>query len=183
VRRCIVLHWLWRIGRWADDVGLMMRGLARAAGAGLLGLAVAGCGTVYKDMEGGRGVQALQMAADVWRIEARGNAYTDANIVKDYMLLKAAETAKQNGGSHFIIVEQADASAKSSTITPGARQSVVAGNTRRSVYMPSTISRQMLPGQDAYIRVIKIADGEAAPPEAKSADEIIKYIGGRIPRG
>jgi hypothetical protein len=162
-----------------------MQGQARAACAGLLGLAIAiaGCGTGYKDMEGGRGVQALQMAADVWRIEARGNAYTDANIVKDYMLLKAAETAKQNGGSHFIIVEQADASTKSSTITPGARQSVVTGNTRRSVYTPSTVSRQMLPGQDAYIRVIKVPDGDVAPPEAKSADEIIKYIGGRIPRG
>jgi hypothetical protein len=134
-------------------------------------------------MDSGRGVQALQMSADTWRIEARGNGYTGANIVKDWMLLKAAETTKQQGGTHFVVVEQSDASTKSTTITPGARQSTLVGATRTSVYTPTVINRQMLPGQDAYIRVIKVAAGEAAPPDAKSADEIIKYIGGRIPRG
>jgi hypothetical protein len=146
-------------------------------------LVLLGCSTSYREMESGRGVQALQMSADTWRIEARGNAYTNANLVKDYMLLKAAETTKQQGGSHFIIVEQADASTKSSTITPGARQSTLVGATRYSTYTPATISRQMLPGQDAYIRVITATGSEPLPPEAKSADEIIKYIGGRIPRG
>jgi hypothetical protein len=97
--------------------------------------------------------------------------------------LKAAETTKQQGGTHFIIVEQTDASTKSSTITPGARQSTLVGATRTSVYTPAVINRQIQPGQDAYIRVIKLAPNEVAPVEAKSADEIIKYIGGRIPRG
>jgi hypothetical protein len=145
--------------------------------------ALSGCGSSYKEMESGRGVQALQMSADTWRIEARGNGYTGGNIVKDWMLLKAAETTKQQGGTHFIIVEQSDASTKSSTITPGARQSTLVGATRTSVYTPAVINRQMQPGQDAYIRVIKVAAGEAAPADAKSAEEIIKYIGGRIPRG
>jgi hypothetical protein len=146
-------------------------------------VALMGCGTSYREMDQGRGVQALRMSADTWRIEARGNAYTNANLVKDYMLLKAAETTKQQGGSHFIIVEQADASTKSSSITPGARQTTLVGATRYSTYTPATISRQMLPGQDAYIRVITVSGGQDVPPEAKSADEIIKYIGGRIPRG
>jgi hypothetical protein len=145
--------------------------------------ALGGCSTSYREMDAGRGVQALQMAADTWRIEARGNGYTNANIVKDWMLLKAAETTKQQGGSHFIIVEQADATTKSSTITPGARQSTLVGGTRHSTYTPAVINRQMNPGQDAYIRVIKVAADQAAPADAKSADEIIKYIGGRIPRG
>ena len=117
------------------------------------------------------------------RIESRGNGYTGGNIIKDWMLLKAAETTKQQGGTHFIIVEQSDASTKSTTITPGARQSTLVGATRTSTYTPAVINRQMLPGQDAYIRVIKIGVGEAAPADAKSADEIIKYIGARIPRG
>jgi hypothetical protein len=145
--------------------------------------ALGGCSSSYREMDSGRGVQALQMSADTWRIEARGNGYTGANIVKDWMLLKAAETTKQQGGTHFVVVEQSDASTKSTTITPGARQSTQVGATRTSVYTPTVINRQMLPGQDAYIRVIKVAAGEAAPPDAKSADEIIKYIGGRIPRG
>ena len=145
-------------------------------------LALGGCGTSYREMEAGRGVQSLRMSADTWRIEARGNAYTSPNIVKDYMLLKAAETTKQQGGSHFVIIEQADASTKSTTITPGARQSSMVGGTRYSAYTPATINRQMNPGQDAYIRIVNVAAGQPAPVDAKSADEIIKYIGGRIPR-
>jgi hypothetical protein len=152
-------------------------------GAFVLVTSFSGCGSSYKEMDAGRGVQALQMSADTWRIETRGNGYTGANIVKDWMLLKAAETTKQQGGTHFIIVEQSDASTKSSTITPGARQSTLVGATRTSVYTPAVINRQMNPGQDAYIRVIKVTAGDTAPADAKSADEIIKYIGGRIPRG
>ena len=148
-----------------------------------VGLPLGGCGTTYREMESGRGVQALQMSADTWRIEARGNGYTNANIVKDWMLLKAAETTKQAGGSHFVIVEQADASSKSTMITPGARQTTQRGATQTSTYTPAVVSRQLNPGQDAYIRVIKVAADQPAPADAKSADEIIKFIGGRTPRG
>jgi hypothetical protein len=172
-----------RSGAWMRCKFKGLRAVLVAVLTSALAVGVSGCGTTYREMEGGRGVQALQMSADTWRIEARGNGYNGANIVKDWMLLKAAETTKQQGGTHFIIVEQADASTKSSTITPGARQTTLVGATRTSIYTPAVINRQMLPGQDAYIRVIKIAAGEAAPADAKSADEIIKYIGGRIPRG
>ena len=146
-------------------------------------LALAGCSTTYREMEQGRGVQALQMSPDTWRIEARGNGYTNTNIVKDWMLLKAAETTKQQGGTHFVITEQADATTKSTTITPGVGQSTRVGATRYSTYTPAVINRQMNPGQDAFIRILKLAPDQAAPADAKSADEIIKYIGGRIPRG
>jgi hypothetical protein len=165
-------------------VGGRMRWLVLGAVAALaVAPGLGGCGTTYREMESGRGVQALQMSADTWRIETRGNGYTNANIVKDWMLLKAAETTKQQGGTHFIIVEQSDATTKSTTITPGARQSTLVGATRYSTYTPSVINRQMNPGRDAYIRVIKVAAAEAAPADAQSADEIIKYIGARIPRG
>jgi hypothetical protein len=163
--------------KWSD------RNAVRVLGMLAVGLTLSGCGTPYREMESGRGVQALQMSADTWRIEARGNGYTNANLVKDWMLLKAAETTKQQGGSHFVIVEQADASTRSTTITPGARQSTLHGATRTSTYTPAIINRQMNPGQDAYIRVIKVEADQAAPPDARSADEIIKFIGGRIPRG
>ena len=106
---------------------------------------LSGCSTSYREMDSGRGVQALQMTADTWRIEARGNGYTNANIVKDWMLLKAAETTKLQGGSHFIILEQADATTKSSTITPGAKQSMLVGATRYSSYTPAVINRYHSP--------------------------------------
>jgi hypothetical protein len=149
----------------------------------LTGLLLAGCGTTYKDMSPSGGVAALQMSADTWRIEARGNGFTNANLVKDYMLLKAAETTKQSGGTHFIIIEQADASTKSTHYAPGSRRTTLIGATRYSTYTPATATRVFHPGRDAYIRVVNVAAGQAAPEDAQSADEIIKFVGGRIQRG
>jgi hypothetical protein len=146
-------------------------------------LIAAGCSTGYKDMGPTGGVAALQMSADTWRIEARGNGFTNANLVKDYMLLKAAETTKQQGGTHFIITDQADASTKSTHYAPGYRQSTLVGATRYSTYTPATATRVFHPGRDAYIRVITVAAGQTAPADAQSADEIIKFVGGRITRG
>jgi hypothetical protein len=37
------------------------------------------------------GVAAQQITADTWRIQSRGNAYTGASTVQDYVLLKAAD--------------------------------------------------------------------------------------------
>jgi hypothetical protein len=146
-------------------------------------LVAAGCGTGYKDMGPSGGVAALQMSADTWRIEARGNGFTNPNLVKDYMLLKAAETTRQHGGTHFVIIEQADASTKSTHYSPGYRQSTLVGHMRYSTYTPATATRVFHPGRDAYIRVIAVAAGQAPPENAQSADEIIKFVGGRIQRG
>jgi hypothetical protein len=65
----------------------------------------AGCATPYQDMGFSGGVLAQQMTANTFRIVARGNGYTGTTTVQDYVMLKAAETAIQNGGTHFVIVE------------------------------------------------------------------------------
>src|SRR5262249_48645534 len=42
--------------------------------------------------------------------DPRGNAYTGKTTIQDYALLKAAETTKEAGGTHFVVISAADAS-------------------------------------------------------------------------
>jgi hypothetical protein len=146
------------------------------------GLALAGCGTRYQDMGFAGGVAAEQMTTDVFRIKSRGNAYTARTTVQDYVLLKAAETTKSVGGTHFQLISADDASSKVSITTPGTANSSVSGGTAFTTYAPPTTSTFIKPGQDAYIRVLRLPPGQQAAG-AFSADEIIQFIGSRVQRG
>jgi hypothetical protein len=73
-------------------------------------LMLVACATRYQDMGFAGGVAAEQMTADTFRIIARGNAYTSGTTVQDYALLKAAETTKEAGGTHFMVISAQDAS-------------------------------------------------------------------------
>lgn len=147
------------------------------------GLMLAACGTKYQDMGFTGGVAAHQMSSDVYRIEARGNGYTGRNVVQDYMLLKAAETAKQAGHTHFAIVEKGDASETASIVLPGNAQTTFNGNTAYTTYTPASAIPVFKPGADAYIKVLSPKPGVATPANIFSADEIIKFVGSRVERG
>jgi hypothetical protein len=149
----------------------------------ILSLALAGCATKYQDMGFGGGVAAQQMSANVYRIEARGNGYTARNVVQDYMLLKAAETTKSSGNTHFTVVDQGDASTTASIVTPGSARTNIVGNTAYTSYSPATVTPIFKPGADAYIKVLTVPQGQQAPVGAISADEIIQYVGSRVQRG
>src|SRR5262249_57668333 len=92
-------------------------------------LALAGCATPYQNMGFMGGVEAQQMTADPYRIVARGNGYTGSTTIQDYTLLKAAETTRQAGGTHFSIISASDASRAGTIVTPGQAQTSVVGNT------------------------------------------------------
>jgi hypothetical protein len=144
----------------------------------LLTAALFACSTRYQDMGFTGGVAAQQMTADTFRISARGNSYTSTTTVQDYMLLKAAETTKHVGGSHFLIVSSADASRTGYVRTAGQAQTTVVGNTAYTTYSPGSVYSMFKPGQDAYIRVVP-----PGTPGAISADEIIQFVGSRVRRG
>lgn len=122
------------------------------------------------------------MTKDTFRIKSRGNAYTAGTTVQDYVLLKAAETTKANGGTHFILISAADASSTVEISTPGTMNTSVHGRTAFTTYSPPTTSTMIKPGQDAYIRVLRLAPGQPMAG-AFSADEIIQYVGSRVARG
>ena len=114
------------------------------------------------------GVAAQQITADTFRIVARGNAYTGSTTVQDYVLLKAAETTKAAGATHFILISAADAARVSYDVTAPSK------------YGPGSVDSVIKPGQDAYIRILK--PGQQVQG-AFSADEIIQFTGPRVQRG
>lgn len=153
----------------------------------LLTAALAGCATRYRELGPGGGVTAAKMTADVWRISARVNQLTDPTAAQDYVLLKAAETTIEAGGTHFVIVGLNDVGS-----TQGGRHTGLfafggaggreggrltgdmTGFTRRSV--------DGLSGEDLMIRVLPT--NAAAEDRAKALDarELVANIGQRVKR-
>ncbi len=146
-------------------------------------LLVAGCATKYQDMGFAGGVAAQQMTSNTFRIVSRGNGYTGQTQVADYTMLKAAETTKQNGATHFLIVSASDASSQGQIVTGGTAQTSFVGNTAYTNYTPAQVHSFVRPGQDTYIRILSVKPGEAPPQGAISADEIIQFVGSRVQRG
>jgi hypothetical protein len=122
------------------------------------------------------------MTADTFRIVARGNAYTSRTTVQDYALLKAAETTIDAGGSHFVVISAADASRAGAFTTPSTIQTTVSGGTAYSTYTPGSTTTFIKPGQDTYIRIVRLNAGERPPPGAYPVDEIVQFIGSRAKR-
>jgi hypothetical protein len=144
---------------------------------------LAGCATRYQDMGFSGGVAAEQMSADVFRIKSRGNGYTDAATVQDYVLLKAAETTKSVGGTHFQIISANDATAQQVITTPGTVNTSVYGSTAFTTYNPPSTEVVHKPGQDVYIRILRLPAGRQATAGVFAADEIVQFIGNRVKRG
>ncbi|RTL64640.1 MAG: hypothetical protein EKK41_21140 [Hyphomicrobiales bacterium] len=145
----------------------------------LLAVILSGCSTPYQTMGWSGGVDAERMTTDTYRIVARGNGYTSSTTIQDYTVLKAAETTKQAGGTHFMIVGAADASRTGTIVTPGQAQTTVSGNTAMTTYTPAQAHSFIKPGQDTYIKVVNVLPGQAPPPGAISADEVIQFVGPR----
>jgi hypothetical protein len=123
-------------------------------------------------------VESQQVTSDTFRIQVRGNAYTDTGTVQDYRMLRAAEITKEHGGTHFMIISAEDASRTTAMGSPG----VAVFGQHMAVYSPGSVSTMVHPGEDAYIRIMSIKTGQTPPSGAVSADEIIKYIGSRVKR-
>lgn len=146
-------------------------------------LLVAGCATKYQDMGFTGGVAAQQMTSNTFRIVSRGNGYTGQTQIADYTMLKAAETAKQHGATHFLVVSASDASSQGQIVTGGTSQTRFVGNTAYTTYTPAQMHSFVRPGQDTYIRIIAVKPGEPPPQGAISAEEVIQYVGARVQRG
>jgi hypothetical protein len=146
----------------------------------LLATMLAACSTPYQEMGFDGGVSAVQMTDTTFRVSARGNGFTSPTAVQDFVMLKAAETAQQHGANYFEVISAADATRNTTIVTGGASRTTFVGNTAMTTYTPPTATNVVKPGQDAYIRIYRIAQGEQAPAGAISADEIIRHVGTRL---
>ena len=149
----------------------------------LLAVIIGGCSTPYQSIGFSGGVDGQQLTADTYRIVARGNAYTSQTAIQVYALLKAAETTRQAGATHFIILDGADASSSSYITTPGNARTTVSGDRAYTTFDPGSIDKLVKPGQDTIIRILSVGTGQRPPPGALSADEIIQFVGARVRRG
>jgi hypothetical protein len=153
----------------------------RILGIAVLVAALGGCATKYQEMGFTGGVAAQQITSDTWRIQSRGNAYTGGSTVQDFVLLKAAETTQAAGGTHFQIISAADASRASTLVTPGSSTTTFVGNQAFTNTSPGSVDTVIKPGQDVYIRILKLPAGAAAQG-VYSAAEIIRFTGPRVQR-
>ncbi len=128
----------------------------------ILALSLAGCATKYGEMGLLGGVQAQQITSDTYRIIARGNGYTNSTTVKDFSLLKAAETTLSVGKRYFVVLEKQD--------TTGVEY-----NTTYNRYVGATTSAITKPAEDLTIKILP-----ANVAGAYDAKEISKYVGDRI---
>jgi hypothetical protein len=99
------------------------------------------------------------------------------------MLLKAAETTKGAGATHFQVISAADVSKREVVTNPGMVNTSVYGNAALTTYSPPTTSVMFKPGQDAYIKLLNVPAGQRAPANVFAADDIIQFIGSRVKRG
>jgi hypothetical protein len=76
-----------------------------------------------------------------------------------------------------------DATKQELITTPGTATTSVQGGMAFTTYTPPTSSISIKPGQDAYIRVLRLSSVQQTPNGVFAADEIIQYIGGRVKRG
>ncbi|SRR5712691_8327558 len=141
------------------------------------GLALAGCSIRDLDFGLSGGVAAEKMTADVFRIRSRADSMTPQDV-----LLIAAQTAKGAGATHFKLISADDASRQLDGTPLDVNPSAV-GRPAISTATPPTTSTSIKPGQDVYIRVLRLAPGEQAPGGSFAADEIIELVGRRAKRG
>ncbi len=146
----------------------------------LVATILGGCATKYQEMGFTGGVTAEPVMTDVYRIVARGNGYTSPDRVQDFTLLKAAETTIAAGGNYFVILGEADRTAVMSGQTPSTAQTSVIGHSAFTTVTPGVNYNVVKPGEATLIRVVRLKSGEAPPPGAFPAQDIINTIGPRL---
>ncbi|MFO1185745.1 MAG: hypothetical protein U1E56_13320 [Bauldia sp.] len=101
-----------------------------------------------------------QVSADTFRIPGSAISGTSQSAVQDDVLMKAAQTTKDAGATHFIVLASTDSAARAAPA--GAK--------------PGDAAR---PAQDVLIRVLTVGNGQQAPIGALSADETLAFVGNR----
>ena len=120
---------------------------------------LAGCATKYGEMGIFSGASAEKVSPDVYRVKARGNGYTTMASVRDFILLKSAETTLEAGGTHFTIAEAAD------------RTMTLTYNSGAQIRYPTL---------EATMRIVRLKPGESAPRDALSARDIVQKLGPKL---
>lgn len=139
----------------------------------LIGLTA--CATPYGEMGFNGGVEAQQMSATQFRIRARGNEFTEQSRIADFVLIKAAELAEENGFTHFDILSSQDASRGGSVVMPTYTTATVSSYGNTAVGSATTSGGQtynyFMPGADV---IVELTNEPKA--QSRSASDVLTYI-------
>jgi len=106
------------------------------AGLLLISIMVAGCATKF-DVEksywtGGIGFSHTQLENDIWQIDFTGNAHTNEETRKKYILKKAAQIAIKENFSFFKVLSELDKDLKGVNIARGNASIMGSGRSNQS---------------------------------------------------
>lgn len=87
-----------------------------------------GCATSYHKSNFNGGYSETQLSENIFRVSFSGNDYTGGERVADFVLLRSAELALQNGYAFFAVIDEKDVSSSYTYTTP------ITSNTSASVY-------------------------------------------------
>ena len=157
---------------------------------------LASCATPYQEIGLTGGVSATQIDETTLRISGRGNGFTEAATIQNYVLLKAAEETARRGYDLFLIVSASDASRIGSIVIPGSATSYTTGSataygygnfatargssTTQTYYTPSQNIPFVKPGQDAVVKMFRGVKPSDAPPNLFVASDVIRYLGSQV---
>jgi hypothetical protein len=79
-----------------------------------------------------------------------------------------------------MIAGSQDASQQGAIVTPSTAQTTFVGRQAYTTFNPGAVYGFVKPGQDVYVRVLRLPPGSPPPPGALAADEIIQFIGPRL---
>jgi hypothetical protein len=147
---------------------------------------LAACATPYQESGLSGGVRAATLGGDSYRIEAHLNAYSSQSTVQDYLLLRAAETAQQQGAVGFIILGAQDTSQSGTVVLPGQSTTNAyaygAGNyaygQSTTTYSPSQAYHVVRPGGMMMIQLVRAPIPQSL--QYFNAGEIVTAIGPRV---
>lgn len=118
------------------------------------------CATPYGGLGLLGGVEATLTSKDTYKIRAGGNSWTDVNTMKDFALLKAAETTLAANATHFEILSTTDKTEQ------------------MPVYASGVFMTMEKPGVEMMIKT-HVAPGA---PNAQDARQIVQTLGPKLKR-
>lgn len=135
--------------------------------AALLIAGLSGCATKYQEMGMTGGVSAMQITSDTAQITARGNGYTDPDVIQRFAIRKAAETTLAASFDTFEVVSSLDRSRHGTEGSAYGNRNYLFGSTWQT----------LKPGETFMIKMRKGPKPDDAPPTWYDAHEVLNFLG------
>jgi hypothetical protein len=110
------------------------------------------CATSYDEMGWwGYGVEVTAMGGDVYRVTAQLNDVSTEGMVQDFIFLRAAEIARDNGAAGFVIMDSQSHSQSGGYVSPGRVTTIGTVTT----YSPGVYVSSEEPGGSMTIHIVR----------------------------